>query len=146
DEIENPFGLATTAGVASIVDPAAPGRPAGFAPLGRDWPARRRLLGAVPRQMLEGPAAAIPAGFDWSYFQAAPLDQRTELLRGAEWIVLEGLHPERPRLVTRLPGARGLARVYGVSAFDASEGRMLDLYADTLRIDGADQRCTVVWR
>lgn len=115
-----------------------PGRLAGFGP-----------LVAIPHQAyqaLERPIAEIPEGFDWSSFQAAPLDQQTELLRGDEWIILEGLHPSLPRFRTRLPGARGAARVHGLEAFGVPEGQSLDLRADTLRIDGDAQRCTVVWR
>ena len=146
DETENPFGLTSTAAEANIVDPAQPGRPAGFGPLGRAWPARRRLRGAVPRRELEGAIAEIPEGFDWAYFQAAPLDQRVDLLRGDEWIILEGLHPDLPRFRTRLPGARGLARIHGLAAFGIAEGQPLELHLDTLCIDSDEQRCTVVCR
>jgi hypothetical protein len=143
---ENPFGLLSTDGVASIVDPARPERPAGFGPIGRSWPVRRRLLGDTPRQVLEGPVAEIPDGFVWAYFQAAPLDQQTEDLRGDEWIILEGLHPSQPLFRTCLPGAQGAARIHGLAAFGVPEGQGLQLYADTLRIEGDEQRCTVVCR
>ncbi|MDI3287328.1 DUF2169 domain-containing protein [Polyangium sp. 15x6] len=143
---ENPLGIAQGAGEASITDPGAPLRPAGFGPIARAWPARKRLLGATPRKALEGAIAEIPDGFDWSYFQAAPPDQRMTFLRGDEWIVLEGLSPARPRLATRLPGARGVVRIFGLSPFGVPEGHPLDLVADTLRIDGDEQRCTLVCR
>jgi hypothetical protein len=145
---DNPLGVGETPaeGVPTLFDPQDPRRPCGFGPIARAWPARKRLLGATPRRALEGPVAEIPNPFDWSYFQAAPVDQRTDFLRGDEWIVLEGLHPTLPLLSTRLPGARGVARIHGLSAFDVSEGQALELYADTLRIDGDEQRCTVVFR
>ncbi len=143
---ENPLGIAQGAGEASITDPGAPLRPAGFGPIARAWPARRRLLGATPRKALEGAIAEIPDGFDWSYFQTAPPDQRTTFLRGDEWIVLEGLSPARPRVATRLPGARGFMRIFGLSQLGVPEGHQLDLVADTLRIDGDEQRCTLVCR
>ncbi|MFT3768633.1 MAG: DUF2169 domain-containing protein [Minicystis sp.] len=139
---ENPVGSSDP----NVVDPAAPQRPAGFGPISRTWPARKRLLGETPRRVLDGPIAEIPAGFDWSYFQAAPLDQRVEALRGDEWILLDGLHPTAPRLQMRLPGARGRARIHGLAAFGVPEGQLLDLRLDTLRIDGDEGRCTVVWR
>src|SRR6202012_2423908 len=103
-----------------------------------------RLLGGVSRRTLEAPILEIPEGFDWSFFQTAPLDQRTELLRGDEWIILEGLHPSLPQFRTRLPGARGVARIHGLSAFGVNEGTYLDLYLDTLRVDGWEQRCSLV--
>ena len=146
DERENPFGLAASAGEPNLVDPAKPEHPAGFGPIGRAWPTRRRLLGSTPRAALDGPIAEIPDDFDWTYFQAAPLDQRIDHLRGDEWIVVEGLHPSLPRLRTRLPGACGRARIHGLEAFGVSARATLELSADTLRIDGDAQRCTVVWR
>ncbi|WP_437580296.1 DUF2169 family type VI secretion system accessory protein [Sorangium sp. So ce887] len=143
---ENPFGIDPNGGEAILVDPEDPARPAGFGPIARAWPARKRLLGKTRRETLEGPNAEIPAGFDWSYFQAAPPDQRIDFLRGDEWIVLENLHPAAPRLEMRLPRARGVARIEGLAASAATGGETLALSADTLRIDGAEQRCTVVWR
>ncbi|MGK4005694.1 DUF2169 domain-containing protein [Sorangium sp. So ce1036] len=143
---ENPFGVAAKDGQANLVDLRDPTRPAGFGPIARAWPARHRLLGGTPREALEGPNAEIPAGFDWSYFQAAPADQRIAFLQGDEWIVLENLSPLAPRLQMRLPRARGVARIQGLTASAAAEGELVELYADTLRIDGAEQRCTVVWR
>lgn len=144
--IENPFGVVPGQGEPGIIDPAKPDRMAGLGPIGRGWPLRKRLLGATPRRAIEAPIAEIPADFDWSYFNAAPLDQRTDFLRGNEWILLEGLHPSLPRFRTCLPGARGRARVHGLSAFGVAEGATLELVADTLFIDGDAQLCTVVWR
>ncbi|WP_437320409.1 DUF2169 domain-containing protein [Sorangium sp. So ce385] len=143
---DNPFGVDPSEGAAIVVDPQDPARPAGLGPIARAWPARKRLLGKIRREALEGPNAEIPAGFDWSYFQAAPPDQQIDFLRGDEWIVLENLHPAAPRLEMRLPRARGVARIEGLAASAASGGEILELCADTLRIDGAEQRCTVVWR
>lgn len=146
--LDNPFGTGAEAGspAPNIVDPKDPRRPASFAPLGRAFPPRKRLLGSTPRAQLEGPIVEIPDDFDWTYFQAAPPDQRIDALTGTEWLVLEGLHPTLPLLRTRLPSARGLSRVYGLGQLGVAEGQMLELTADTLRIDGDEQRCTVVWR
>ncbi|WP_437310860.1 DUF2169 domain-containing protein [Sorangium sp. So ce388] len=146
DGWENPFDRERMDGPANILDLQDPARPAGFAPLARASPVRRRLLGSTPRKALEGPNADIPAGFDWSYFQAAPADQQIPFLQGDEWIVLEHLNPAAPRLQMRLPGARGVARIRGLDASAAADGEVLELNADTLRIDGVEQRCTVVWR
>jgi hypothetical protein len=143
---DNPLGVGASPGTdePNILDPANPERTAGFGPIGRAWPARRWLLGAVSRKALEGPRAVIPDDFDWTYFQAAPADQRVEYLRGDEWIVLEGMHPTEPRLRMRLPGVTGHARIDGLGSDGARQE--IDLLADTLRIDGDKQRCTVVWR
>ncbi|MDC0744595.1 DUF2169 family type VI secretion system accessory protein [Polyangium mundeleinium] len=148
DVSDNPLGTGARfdEGEPTILTPGDPRRPAGFGPIARAWPARKRLLGATPRSALEGRIAEIPPGFDGAYFQAAPLDQQIELLRGDEHIVLEGLHPTLPRLVTRLPGLRGLARLHGLAAFGIPDGQPMDLCLDTLRIDGDEQQCTVVCR
>jgi len=91
DVAENPIGTDEP----TILDPDDPKRPAGFGPLAPTWPARRKLLGAL-RRALDN--AEIPPGFDSSYFQSAPADQRVDFLRGDERILLEGLHPSLPRL------------------------------------------------
>jgi hypothetical protein len=145
---DNPVGVGATPGSSepSLVDPGDPRRTIGLGPVARSWLSRRRLLGRTPRSQLDGPILEIPPGFDWSYFQAAPVDQRLDRLRGDEWIVMDALHPEHPRVRMRLPGARAIARVYGLSRSGLAEGHELALIADTLRIDGDDQTCSVVWR
>lgn len=145
---DNPYGTGAVGDSAepNVVDPVQPQSVAGFAPFGRAWPVRKQLLGATARKFLDAEIAQIPDDFNWAYYQTAPVDQRTDHLRGDEWIVLEGLQPALPCLRTRLPRARGLARVYGLGAFGVGEGQSLELLADTLRIDGDEGRCTVVWR
>src|SRR5262245_28251362 len=76
DAEDNPLGVEPGADEPNLVDPRDPRRPAGFGPIPRAFPARKRLLGATPRKELEAPIADMPEGFDWSYFQAAPVDQR----------------------------------------------------------------------
>lgn len=145
---DNPFGngFNVDSEAPNIFDPAQPHRPVGFAPFGRAFPPRKRLLGTTARSLLDGDIAEIPDDLDWAYYQAAPPDQRIEHLSGGEWIVLEGLHPTQSGLRTRLPDARGFARIYGLARFGVAEGQILQLVADTLRIDGDEQRCTMVWR
>jgi hypothetical protein len=143
---DNPYGVGAMGGSPTILHPSDDKRLAGFGPIGQGWPARKRLLGVTPRKAIEAPIAEIPEGFDWSYFQAAPPDQRVDYLRGDEWIVMDGLHPSIPRARMQLPGARGLARVYGLSAHGVVEGQPLVLHVDTLRIDGDELRCTLTFR
>ncbi len=85
-----------------------------------------------------------PRGLRLGLLPGGALDQRTELLSGDEWILLEGLHPTSPRLQTRLPAARASARIFGLAG--TPEGQRLELTADLLHIDGDEQRCTLVWR
>ena len=139
--LENPVGVAQP----NIVDPRDPTRPVGFGPISRYWPRRKRLLGGADVRRLDAPVAEVPDGFDWSYFQAAPLDQQLDSLRGDEWLVLDGLHPTAPRLASRLPSAVAVARVYR-NAAGGGEGEPLALVPDTLVIDGDRQVCDIVWR
>ncbi|MGK4009196.1 DUF2169 domain-containing protein [Sorangium sp. So ce1036] len=146
---ENPFGVNAGAGPEQpiVLDPQAPQRPAGYGPIARGWPPRGGLSGNTPRaSTIDESIREVPDHLDWSCFQSAPPDQRVDYLRGGEWILLEGLHPTVPRLRMRLPEVRGLARVHGLSAFGVSDGQGLALCADTLRIDGDAQRCTLVFR
>jgi hypothetical protein len=145
----NPLGrgVGTGGGAPNLVDPRDGTGVACFAPLAHGWPARRHMLSALPeaaRRGLDAPIAEIPPELDWSYFQVAPIDQRTDYLAGDEWVLLQGLHPAAPQLRSRLPGARGAARVYGLAPGD--EGASLALVGDTLVIDTDEQACTLVWR
>ncbi len=117
----------------------------GMGPLSRHWPARTRLLGDLDPAALAGPVLAIPDAFDWSYFQAAPLDQRIELLHGDEWMGLGGVDPASPWTEARLPGALGVARLYSTAA-SLRQGRAVPLAADTLHVDVDQRCCSVVWR
>ncbi|MBI4704496.1 MAG: DUF2169 domain-containing protein [Deltaproteobacteria bacterium] len=138
-------GLGASAGCPpNVLDPARPGEPVGFAPLPASFPARQRLLGGHPRGKIEQELAEVPADFDWSYFQAAPVDQRVDELSGDEWIELDGMCPEHPQLRTRLPGLRPLARVFAAAPSAAPDAVPLRL--DTVHIDADARRCSLLWR
>src|SRR5262249_54100222 len=122
-----------------------PAQAAGFGPISRRWPARRRLAAALDPGSLDGPAPVLGADVDWRYFQAAPEDQRVDFLRGDERLVLEGLHPELPRRDCRLPGARARAWLYGATP-DLRTGKEIEMRLDTLGIDVDQAACTLVWR
>jgi len=145
---ENPLGVGAGAGKSAkspnLFDPTDPTRVAGFGPISRGWPARKRLLGAADRKALDLPIAEVPAGFDWTYYQAAPLDQRAEYLTGNEWVILDGMNPLHEHIQSYLPATRAFARIYGVA--DGGSGHLLPLMADILRIDTDTLTCSVTWR
>ncbi len=145
---DNPLGVgagaATSAKAPNVIDPEEPKRVAAFGPISRGWPLRKRLLGTADRKALDRPIAEVPAGFDWAYYQSAPIDQRTEYLHGNEWIILDGMNPAHGHIQSYLPGARAFARVHGVA--DGGGGHLLTLSADTLRIDADALVCSVTWR
>jgi uncharacterized protein YjbI with pentapeptide repeats len=144
---DNPLGVGLKGGkrveppIHNVVAPDDPYRTAGFGPIGRAWPARKRLLGGFDRRKLDADVAELPDDFDFSYFHAAPPDQRCGFFRGGDLLVLEGLHARFNRLRTRLPDARALASVHGLGL-----SAPVELTADTLRVDGDAMRCSVTWR
>jgi hypothetical protein len=144
----NPHGTGKAPGSAppNVLYPTDGSLVAGFGPISRALTQRKSLLGSLAPTALDKPAPEIPADFDWSYFQAAPPDQQIESLVGNEWIVLEGLHPEHPRISSRLPSARGIVTLFGLSPDDPDAARTIPLRADILRIDADTLRCSLVCR
>jgi uncharacterized protein YjbI with pentapeptide repeats len=146
---ENPSGSAAP----NLIDPLDARRPAGFGPISSRWPVRARLLGRLgpglglglgldPRA-LEAADLEVPEGIDWRWFHAAPIDQQIALLRGDEWIVLDGMHPTLPRVQTRLPSAVARARWHKRGA---EAGQPVELCADTLILDADRLVASLVWR
>ncbi len=124
----------------NVVDPRDGTRPGGFGPIPRSWPERATRLAPGQAVALDAPLPELPDATRWDYFQAAPPDQQIDYLRGGEWLVLDGLHPQLARLQTRLPSASAVARLGGPTEVP------LRLACDTLAIDGDRQVLAMVWR
>ncbi len=146
-------------------------RPAAFGmgPIPANWPSRVRLLGNEPvpklelsspnqgsehtssfaptqsAQLVTGTLSNLPRSFPWAYFQAAPEDQRIPYLQGDEWIRLEGMHSQIPRVDTYLPGAYAVARLRS-NVPERNVNDNIPLHADTLAIDAERMTISVVWR
>lgn len=114
----------------------------GYGPLGATWPERFARLG--PRGLAGVVLGDEPLdeGVDISYFNVAPVDQQTELLRDDEQLMLEGLHAQHERLVTCLPGVR--PSVY--LARPGAEPIAVSMRCDTLWIDTDRALLTLTWR
>lgn len=125
---------------------AARARIAGMGPIARDWPLRSQWLEGLDPRGLAAPIPDLPEKLHWEYFQASPLDQRLDPLRGDEWIVLGGMIVSRPRLRTQLPAAWGAARLYRQAHDPPRTGEPIPLHADTLQIDVDRQRCSILYR
>ncbi|MCK6587194.1 MAG: DUF2169 domain-containing protein [Polyangiaceae bacterium] len=145
---ENPIGRGAGGAPESpnLVDPKIAERIACFAPISRVWPQRKRLLRGLDPRVFTQPIVEIPEHFDWTFFQAAPPDQQVRYLEGDEWILLEGVHPAFPSILTRLPGLRALGQVVGLRGPGDTQAHPIQFRADTLVIDADAQRCEVVWR
>lgn len=138
----NPLGVETP----NVIDALDARKPGGFGPISPFWPGRKRLLGKLERRALDAPIADLPDPAPWEYFQAAPPDQQIEYLHGGEWLVLDGLHPQMPRVQTRLANARGAARILIARGGLAPDESRVELVCDSLAIDGDRQALSVVWR
>jgi hypothetical protein len=145
---ENPAGVgASGAGpLPNILDPTNPRRAVGFGPIPRHWAPRRRFLGNASADKVATVVPALPEGFDFRYFHAAPSDQQLDFLAGDEWILLDGMHPMHPRLRSRLPGLRAEARFHTEPIGNPGQGREIVLSADTLVIDADRLAASVIFR
>lgn len=116
----------------------------GFGPIAPHWPERAARLGPHAHEWdpVKWYRRPLPEGFELAYFNVAPADQQPFSLRGDEPIVLEHLHPDVPKLVTKLPGLLPSAMVEPLGGAPFA----LSLRADTLSIDTDRARCTLVYR
>ena len=119
-----------------------------FGPVASSWRPRRRLLGeagrfwAIAFEAGAGTTEPAPRALDFKYFNVAPPDQQTAMLRQRAEIELVNLHPSHPTLRTRLPALR--PQVFHVGA----RGRPVEvaLRCDTLWIDCDEGIACLVWR
>ena len=118
--------------------------PVGYGPIASTWLLRREKLGRRAEGWSDEGWTRVPLDddFDGEFFQAAPPDQQLETLHDDASIVLEYLHPDHPRLTTKLPGLHPHAFV----DIPGSPPRDLVMTADTLWIDTDRGLCTVTWR
>lgn len=146
----NPVGIGAVpdaSGAWALPNVAYPGpemqhRPACFAPLSADAPARLRFLGAQRDEVVNRAVPDLSDPVRYGYYQVAPPDQQIAFLRGDETIRLEGLTRGAPLFSTRLPGEVALARAY----VPPLRGTPLELVADGLEIDGEALTASVTWR
>ncbi|MBI4952524.1 MAG: DUF2169 domain-containing protein [Myxococcales bacterium] len=119
-------------------------RPASFAPVSPGWPERAAKVGKEYGKRYRAERAPYYAeDFDWSYFQAAPVDQQVDgFLRGDELLELDNLHPSLGRVRVRLPGVRVRAFVNDVE----QKLREVVMRLDTVFVDGDKSEVVLQWR
>ena len=116
--------------------------PIGFGPIPASWPSRAaRVDQDAPWLTGDFLAGPIADDQDWAFFNVAPRDQQLPVILDDQLIVLEHLHPEEPKLATRLPGIRPTAFVER-----AGGAQPLPMRGDTLWIDTNRLVQTVTWR
>lgn len=143
----NPHGTGMIPGTTypNIVHPLDPAAIAGFGPLSYEM-RMARLVSAVQPKIIDEQVFELPAEMDENYFQVAPVDQLVDSLEGNEWIEIDGMHPEHHRVVSRLPGVRAVAKVYGIYPEKPDGVRTIALKPDMLHIHADSLECSVVFR
>lgn len=121
--------------------------PIGFAPIPPTWPVRAGKLGALgaSRSPDAWSREPLPADFDHSFFNLAPMDQQldeNQEFHPYSAILLQHLHPAHPILRTRLPGVRPRVTLEPTSGPPAD----LKMRCDTLWIDTDRGVCSLTWR
>lgn len=132
------------ANIAAIADQG--GETPGLGPIPFGWRALRygfsdaSLLWASRAGLMPGPP---PPGFDFRVFNAAPAEQQVDDLPPGTEVLLENLHPEHPRLETRLPALRVKLFRRAPRADRAAE---VPVRCDTLWIDTDRGLAIALWR
>lgn len=104
----------------------------------------RDHLPKPPRKQRDG-TFLIDDDIDWAGFHQAPKDQRVRYFVGDEWLILEGMTPDRTRFETRLPGAVVETRVYAPDLW-CGQSLLVAMVPCSLRIDIDNHKCSLVWR
>jgi hypothetical protein len=150
---ENPVGIdASGPAIANApavpnLEPLDPETSAAFGPVASTWRERRTKVDDAGLFWAYGVASDSPArtgppppSFDFSFFNAAPLDQQLELVRPGTKIVLENMSAAHPLLESAVPSVR--PQVFRIAP---GSGRVeeITLRCDTLWID-ADRELLVL--
>ena len=87
-----------------ITSPRDKPEPAGFGAIDFMWPQRFSLAGTYDKEWLDTRFPGFAQDLDWRIWNLAPPDQQqAEPFSGDETIVLEHVHPTKPRIEARLP-------------------------------------------
>lgn len=125
-----------------IEHPEDPARTACFAPIPLSFAARRARRGAMPREAFLKSPIHLPDDFDWTYFQAAPVDQQLDAWPPDATIVLRNMHPELHELHILLPPAKATAWWYeGTRA-----PRPLLPTLSSIHVDVDKRSVALIWR
>jgi hypothetical protein len=111
--------------------------PAGFGVIARQWQPRLAMAGTYDDRWLADRYPLLPADFDVGHYQAAPMDQQSDSIRGGEDVELMHMTPEsiwRFRLpILRVP----------VHLLYSGRGDELTLRLDTIILEPDEYRITM---
>jgi uncharacterized protein YjbI with pentapeptide repeats len=119
--------------------------PAGFGPLAMTWRPRSDKVGTYNTAWLHHRWPWVPTDFDWSFFNAAPIDQQLPFFHGGELLVFENLHPEHALYRCQLPGVR--PRVFVERTVqETAHFEEVPVKLDTVWADVPAEQLVLVWR
>jgi uncharacterized protein YjbI with pentapeptide repeats len=121
--------------------------PAGFGPYDLVWAQRWPKIGTYNAKWMRDELPGLAKDMDLSMWNAAPDDQtlRAGYFEGAEEILIEHMHPEKPRLEARLPGVVGRCFMVQRTA-DGEVFREIPMHLDTVQLFPHHERCLLSFR
>jgi uncharacterized protein YjbI with pentapeptide repeats len=136
--VENPANM--------IKSPGDKPKPAGFGAFDIMWPQRFSKFGTYDQKWLKEGFPGFAEDTDLSLFNTTAEDQWIKgELAGDEAFQIENMHPERPMLVSRLPGVRGVCFIRQKTR-DGEVFREVGTRIDTIHFLPHLQRGVVIFR
>ncbi|UQA57636.1 DUF2169 domain-containing protein [Polyangium aurulentum] len=121
--------------------------PAGFGPYDLLWAQRWPKVGTYDVRWMREQLPGMAKDMDLSMWNAAPDDQKlpSGYFEGNEELLLENMHPDKPRIEGRLPGVVGRCFVTQRGA-EGEVFREIPLRLDTVQIFPHHERCILSFR
>ena len=124
-----------------VTSPYGKYKPMAFGPIGRGWESRYKLAGTYDQDWLDNTFPFLPKDFKEQYYQAAPVDQQVDYLKGGEKVVLKNLTPEN---LTKfeIPKVEMPVTFF----YKNYEEKTVEAVVDTLIIEPDKNRFMITWR
>ena len=124
-----------------VTSPYGKYKPMALGPIGRGWEPRYKLAGTYDQNWIDNTFPFLPSDFKEEYYQAAPLDQQINYLKGGEKVVLKNLTPDNLT-------AFEIPKIEMPVVFFYKDYKQLTTEAiiDTLIIEPDENRFMMVWR
>lgn len=121
-------------------------RPAGFMPIDITWSPRMARAGTYDDRWLKESFPGLADDGQWTIYNVAPESQwHTGFFQPDEPYLLENMHPTRPRIEGRLPGAA--ARVFITQRADATDTfKEIPTRLETVWFFPDAERCVLIYR
>ncbi|MDI3290150.1 DUF2169 domain-containing protein [Polyangium sp. 15x6] len=121
--------------------------PAGFGPYDLLWAQRWPKIGTYDTKWMREELPGLAKDMDLSMWNAAPNDQKLAAgyFEGVEEILVENMHPDKPRIEGRLPGVIGRCFVTQRMA-EGDVFREIPLHLDTVQLFPHHERVALSFR